>query len=106
MMDTSIADFFTSFYIPEIQKIAFHLPHMLILGTHYYSNTFREAFKCCRVFKNVLCSHDYSNRLVSSFSRPIQFEYYDRNRAVSIKVIALDHSIATIQLEIASALES
>ena len=50
MMETSIYDFYTSFYIQEIQKLAFHMPHVRIIETHNYVNTRREAFKCCSSF--------------------------------------------------------
>ena len=33
-METTIYDFHTSFFIPSIQKLAFNLPHVHILGTH------------------------------------------------------------------------
>ena len=45
IMATSIADFHTSFYIPAIQNLAFHLPHVRILGTNHCGNTRREASK-------------------------------------------------------------
>ena len=32
MMETKISGFHTSFYIPAIQKLVFHLPHVRILG--------------------------------------------------------------------------
>ena len=35
MMQTTISDFHTSFYIPAIHKLAFHLPHVHILGTNH-----------------------------------------------------------------------
>ena len=35
MMETTIYDFHTSFYIPAIQKLAFRLPHVRILGTNH-----------------------------------------------------------------------
>ena len=31
MMETNISNFHTSFYIPEIQKLAFHVSHVKIL---------------------------------------------------------------------------
>ena len=34
MMETAIYDFHTIFYIPAIQKLAFHIPHVRILGTN------------------------------------------------------------------------
>ena len=44
MMETYIADFHTSFNIPAIKKLSFHLPHVRILGTNHCDNTQREAF--------------------------------------------------------------
>ena len=34
-MEAKISDFNTSFYIPFIQKLVFHLPHVHILGTNH-----------------------------------------------------------------------
>ena len=39
MTETTISDFHTSFYIPSIQKLAFHLPHVRILGTNHCGET-------------------------------------------------------------------
>ena len=36
MVETTISDFRTSFYIPAIPKLAFYLPHVCILGTNHY----------------------------------------------------------------------
>ena len=35
MMETTNTNFHTSFYIPEIQKLEFHIPHVQILGTNH-----------------------------------------------------------------------
>ena len=35
MMETTISESHTSFYIPTIQKLAFNLPHVRILGTNH-----------------------------------------------------------------------
>ena len=35
LLDTFIADFHEKFYIPKIQKLAFNLIHVRILGNHY-----------------------------------------------------------------------
>ena len=45
MMETTISDFHTSFYIPAIQKLAFHLPHVRIIGTNHCGEMQRTAFK-------------------------------------------------------------
>ena len=49
------------------------------------------AFKQRETFQDVLCCRDYAERLVASFSRQIQSEYYGRNVSVSIEGIALEH---------------
>ena len=35
MMETTIYEFHTSLYIPAIQKLHFHLPHLRMLGTNH-----------------------------------------------------------------------
>ena len=45
MTETTISDFHTSFYIPAIKKLAFHLPHVRILGSNHCGEMRRTAFK-------------------------------------------------------------
>ena len=59
-MKTTISGFCTSFYIPAIQKLAFHLPHVRILGTNHGGEMQRTAFKRREIFQDVLCRRDYS----------------------------------------------
>ena len=90
-METSIADFHTSFYIPEIKNIAFHLPHIRIIGTNQCGNTHREALKCRIKKQYVLCCRDYTERLVASFAHRIKSKYSGRNIYVSIEGFSLEH---------------
>ena len=71
-MDTTIYYFHTSLYIPYIQRLAFHLPYVRILGTNQCGELRRKSFKRCELFKDVKCCRDYSERLVASFSHKIQ----------------------------------
>ena len=89
MMETTIYDFRTSFYIPAIHKLVFHLPHVRILGTTHCGTMRCTAFKACELFQDVLCCCEYAERLVASFAHKIQSEYYGGNRSVSIEGIAL-----------------
>ena len=59
MMETTISDFHTSFYIPAIQNLDFHIPHVRILGTNHCSELQRTAFKRRELFQDVLCRRDY-----------------------------------------------
>ena len=56
-METSIVDFNQKFYMPAIQKLALHVTHVHILGTHNFGNT----------FSYVLCRRDYAERVLASF---------------------------------------
>ena len=71
-METTIYDFNTSFYIPATQKTAFHLPHVLILGTNNCGEMRHKAFKRHEIFQYVLCHRDYSDRVVTNFANQIQ----------------------------------
>ena len=64
--------FHTIFYIPAIQKLAFHLPHVRILGANHCVEIRRTAFKRRELFQYVLCSRDYAERVVSGFANEIQ----------------------------------
>ena len=68
MVETSIDDFHTILYIPEIKKIVFHLPHVQIISTDHCGNTLCEAFKRLKAYQNVLCYHDCAYKVVSSLA--------------------------------------
>ena len=100
MLETTIYDFHNSFYIPAIQKLAFHLPHVRILGTNHCGELRRTAFKRRELFQDVLCRRDYAERVIASFANQIQSEYYGGNISVSIEGIALKHFSAAPKSDI------
>ena len=91
LLDTSIIQFQKKFYIPAIQKLSFHLPHVRILGNHHSGKDIREAFKIRVNLHDILCRRDYVYRVVSSFEHQIQSIYYGGNRSISIEGVELDH---------------
>ena len=74
MMEAKIYGFHTSFYIPAIQKLDFHLPHVRILGTNHCGEMRLIAFKRRELFQDDLCRHDYAENVVASFANQIQSE--------------------------------
>ena len=102
MMETSIYEFHTSFYIPAIQRLVFHLPHVRILGTNKCGEMRRIAFKRRELFQDVLRRRDYADRVVASFANQIKSKYYGGNRYVSIEGIVLEHFSAVPQKDINS----
>ena len=71
MMQTTISNFHTSFFIPEIQKLAFHMPHVQILGINHCGESHQNAFKRRKPFQDVLYRRDYSEKVVAIFSNQI-----------------------------------
>ena len=102
MMKTSISDFRTIFYIPAIQRLAFHLTNVRIIGSNHCSKMLRTAFKRHELFQDVLCRSDYSETVVKNFDNKIQSEYYGGNRSVYIEGIALENFSAAPQADINS----
>ena len=74
MMETTIPDLHTSFYIPAIQKLVFHLPHVRILGTNHCGEMRCSSFKRRDLFQDVICRRDYADRVVAIFANKIQSE--------------------------------
>ena len=68
MMETTIYDFHTSLYIPAIQKLAFLLQNVRILGTNNCGEMRHTAFKRRELSQYVLCCHDYDERVVARFA--------------------------------------
>ena len=71
--------------------MAFHLPHVRILGRNHCDEMQRTAFKRRESFQDVICLCYYAERLVESFANKIQSEYYCGNISVSIEGIELEY---------------
>ena len=72
MMETTIQTFHTSFYIPQIHKLAFHILHVQVLGTNHCGDYRQTAFKRCESFQDVLCFRDYAESLVAIFDHKVK----------------------------------
>ena len=106
IIKTILYNLHTSFYIPSIQKLAFHIPRVQILVTNHFGEYYWTAFKIRKSFQDVLCCRDYAERVVASFPHQIQSEYYGGNISVYIKGIALEQFNELTQIEINSSTKS
>ena len=84
-------DFYQYLYITTIKKLAVHLPHLKIIGTHHCGNTRQGEFKSRPNFQDVLYRYNNEERVVAIFANQIQSEFYHGNRSVSIEGVLLDH---------------
>ena len=51
MIVTTISNFYTIFFIPEIQRLAFHIPHVRILGTNHCGDSRQLRLNSVNHFK-------------------------------------------------------
>ena len=72
MIETTISNFHTSFYIPAIQKLDSHVTHVQILGTNHCGESLRNGSKHRKSFQYVLCRRDYAERVVARFANQTQ----------------------------------
>ena len=70
--ETSVTEFNEKFYIAAIQKLAFNLPHVNILGNYHCRKECHDVFIPWVSLNDVLCCHDCAERVVSSFYHKIQ----------------------------------
>ena len=101
-METIISGFHTRYYISSIQKLAFRLPHVRILGTNHCGEMRHTDFKRSELFQYVLCCSAYAERVVAIFANQIQSEYYGVNISVSIEGIALEYFSAVLKTNLNS----
>ena len=85
----------SQWWVPRIQKLAFHFSRFRILGTHHCDKERSDAFKRQVNLHDVLCRFYYADRVVSIFAHQFQSQYYDGNIYVSIEGIASEHSSAS-----------
>ena len=71
-METTIYNYHASFYIQEIQKLAFQITHVQILGMNHCGDSRQNPFKRQKSFQDVLCCRYYSERVVACFDHQIQ----------------------------------
>ena len=85
-----------------IQKLAFQLTHVRILGTNHCGEMRCTASKRRELFQDVICCRDYAESVVARSANQIQSEYYGGNRSVSIEGIALEYFSARPKADINS----
>ena len=60
MMETTISNFHTNLFLPEIHTLAFYIPHVQVLVTNHYGDSRQTEFKLRKSFQDVLFRRDYA----------------------------------------------
>ena len=72
-----------------MQKLAFNLQHVGILGTYHCGKKRHDAFKWRGSYQDVMCICDYLEQVVAIFSNK-KYEYCCGNRYISTEVIIFE----------------
>ena len=62
----------------------------------------QTAYKWRELFQDIICRHEYAERVVASFSNKIESEYYVVNISMSLEVNALEQFSAVTKTNINS----
>ena len=82
LMECAIGTFHTEYYLPSLEKLAYHRPHVKILGKGYCGAARLAAFKRK---PSVRTRRDYAERLAASFNLEAQAEHFGNGRSLSME---------------------
>ena len=77
-----IGTFLKEHYLPAMEKLAYHRPHVQILGKDHCAGARRVAF---RHRPSVRTRRDYAERLAAAFNLEAQHEHFGNSRSLSIE---------------------
>ena len=83
--------FHVKYYQPAIEKLAYHIPHVCILGTNHIGKTRREALEKGQSDYDVKLRRDYAERLTTALIHQIQSQHFGGKNTLSMEGIALEY---------------
>ena len=82
-MNLPIDKFITDYYLPMLEKLCYHLPHVIILSKHHCGEMRRAAILCNN--HDLFTRRDYADRLVAAFELEIQSGHFGDNVTLSME---------------------
>ena len=78
-----IGDFHRNFYLPALEKLAYHVPYIRILSNAYCGALRDHAFQ--QSPGSAKTKRDYAERLLAAFNLEIQAEHFGNGRSLSME---------------------
>ena len=75
LFNENVNTFHVKYYHPAIEKLAYHMPHVCILGTNHVGKTRREAVERGHCDCDVKLRCDYAERLTAALMHHIQSQF-------------------------------
>jgi len=98
LLTESVSNFHQNYYKPAIEKLAYHLAHVKILGTNHIGLTRREALSMRHEKKDIKVQHDFVDILVAAFLTEIHSEQFGGNQTLSMEGLAMEYIDASNNL--------
>jgi hypothetical protein len=92
-LERSIGEFHRSFYIPSIEKLAYHRSYYRILGKHHVADVRQKAFRSRP--GDIATRSDYAEKFGFEPDGQLQGEYFSNNRSLSMEGCCLEHFLHT-----------
>eukprot|EP00957_Ditylum_brightwellii_P081621 6209078-Ditylum_brightwellii.AAC.1 len=100
LFDESVSSFHQLYYKPAIEKLAYHLPHMQIVGTKHIGSARRDAMLRCNEKKDIKVWCDFADRFVAEFATEIQSKHFRGNQILSVEDLTLAYTEAMIKVQL------
>ena len=81
LMKKPFLDFYNNYYIPMLEKYAYHLPHVILLGKNECSKIRKESLK----IGDVETIRDYAERLSFDFDNEIMSQHFGNSLSLSME---------------------
>jgi hypothetical protein len=83
LLERPIGVFLRDFYLPSIEKLAYHLPHVIILSKNHCGAMRRLIFE--KFVRSIKTHRDYAERLLAIFDLEIQSSHFGNGRSLSME---------------------
>ena len=91
LIEETISQFHNNYYKPAIMKLAFHLPHVKLLGKHHCAAQRKAAFVQRGANMDITLRRDYAERCVERHAIELQCQHFGGNRSLSMEGMAVQH---------------
>ena len=82
-MQLPISQFMTDYYLPMMEKLCYHLPHVIVLSKHHCGRMRKEAIMA--TVHDILTRRDYADKLIAEFDLEIQSTHFGDSVTLSME---------------------
>ena len=91
LLEETITSFHQNYYMPSIEKLAYHLAHVRILGSNHVGLTRKQALMRRGQKKDIKLVRDFAERLGSCFGKEFQSQHFGGSASLSMEGVAFDY---------------